>query len=133
MADDKRAELFPTLVYLADTLVTGFDVLDLADRLVETSIEVLGALAAGIMLDDQHGSLRVLASSDEQTRLLELMEVQNEEGPCLDAFRSGQTVAVHDLAEHTDRWPQFVTEAQRQSIDAAYAIPMRLRETTIGA
>src|SRR3954464_11621409 len=101
--DDTR-EFYARLVTLADTLVTGFDVVDLADRLVSSCLEFLPVTSAGIMLDDQRGSLRVLASSSEETRLLELLELQNNEGPCLEAFTTGELVAAGDLSEATGRW-----------------------------
>lgn len=133
MAESHKHDIYTTLVSLADTLVEGFDVLDLADRLVEAALSTLGASAAGIMLDDQRGSLRVLASSSEETRLLELLELQNNEGPCLEAFRSGHAVTVDDLQRESARWPGFGREAEVQGLRSAYAIPMRLRERVIGA
>lgn len=126
-------DLHSTLVYLADTLVSGFEVMDLADRLVVACTELLGAREAGIMLDDQQGSLRVLVSSSEQTRSLELLEIQSTEGPCLQAFDTGLVVEAPDLTTQQSQWPTFVAEAMNQDIGAVYALPMRLRDRTIGA
>ena len=70
--------LFSRLVTLADTLVAGFDVIDLADQLVHSCLEFLPVSSAGIMLDDQRGNLKVLASSSEETHLLELFERWDE-------------------------------------------------------
>lgn len=131
MADSHEHDIYSTLVSLADTLVDGFDVLDLADRLVESALTTLGASTAGILLDDQRGSLRVLAASSEETHLLELLELQNDEGPCLEAFRGGQPVIVDDLEDQSDRWPGFGREAVTQGVRSAYAIPMRLRDRVI--
>src|SRR3954452_12289745 len=80
-ADNPEVEtgFFARLVTLAGSLVTGFDPVDLADHLVGSSLDFLPAVSAGIMLDDQRGHLRVLASSSEETRLLELFELQNNE------------------------------------------------------
>lgn len=133
MSANAQSPLYSGLVELADTLVSGFDVVELADRLAAMSIELAGADEAGIMLSDQRGTLRVLASSTEQMRLLELLEVQNDEGPCLEAFASGRPVLVEHLEGERDRWPIFADEALAQGITAAYALPLRLRETTIGA
>lgn len=129
----KPHDLYGTMVYLADTLVAGFDVLDLADRLVLAATELIGADAAGLMLDDQRGRLRVLLASSEETHLLELLELQTSEGPCLESIRTGQAVAVPSLAEREDEWPQFVAMAREQGITGAYAFPMTLRDTVIGA
>lgn len=133
MEEAPEAELFASLVYLADSLVNDFDVADLADRLVQTCLEHLDVSAAGILLANQRGSLRVLASSSEETRLLEVLEVQNNDGPCLEAFTSGQPVNVDDLKQARGHWPKFTPAAQKLGITATYAVPMRLRDQVIGA
>ncbi len=125
--------LFATLIELADTTITGFDLMSLADRLVGACVEVLGVTAAGIMLADQDSSLRVFASTDEEARMLELFELQNNDGPCLDAFRTGRAVEGVDLSLFTARWPRFAAAALSAGIKTAYGVPMRLRDQTIGA
>jgi GAF domain-containing protein len=125
--------LFATLIELADTTTTGFDLVSMSNLLVEASVKVLGVAAAGIMLADQRKSLRVFASSDEETRILELLELQNNDGPCLEAFHSGAPIDGVDLSTHTARWPHFAPAAMAAGFDSAYAVPMRLREQTIGA
>src|SRR5664279_4152366 len=93
--------LFATLIELADTTVTGLDVMSLADRLVEACVELVGVAAAGIMLADQHSDLRVFASTNEESRMLELLELQNNDGPCLEAFRTGKSIDGVDLSLFT--------------------------------
>ena len=131
MAKDEGA-LFSRLVTLADTLVAGFDVVDLADQLVHSCLEFLPVRSAGIMIDDQRGNLKVLASSSEETHLLELLELQSNEGPCLEAFVSGRMVHAQ-LDDSHERWPSFASEALAQGVLIAYALPMQLRGRTIGA
>ncbi|HEY3409341.1 MAG TPA: GAF and ANTAR domain-containing protein [Propionicimonas sp.] len=125
--------LFATLIELADTTIIGFDLISFADRLVGACVEVLGVTAAGILLADQFGSLRVLASTDEETRMLELLELQNNDGPCLEAFRTGDVIEGVDLSRFTMRWPHFVAAAMSAGITNAYAVPLRLRDQRIGA
>jgi GAF domain-containing protein len=129
----REHQLAATFVSLADTLVNGFDVVGLFDDLAGACVELLDATAAGLMLADPSGRLRVMASSSERSRLLELLEIQNDEGPCLDCYRDGQPVIVHDIVAHQDRWPNFVGDATRVGFGAVYALPMRLRDETIGA
>lgn len=121
------------LVTLADTLVTGFDVVDLADQLVRSCQEFLPVRSVGIMLDDQRGGLRVLASSSEEMRVLELFELQSNEGPCLEAFYAGELVESLTAQETSARWPRFAEAARPEGIVSTYAFPMRLRDRTIGA
>ena len=100
-----------TFVMLADTLVDDFDVVELLDSLAGACVEVLGATAAGLLLNDQKGNLAVVASSSEESRLLEVCQLQSDEGPCLDCLRSGASVISGDLTEDRDRWPTFVAAA----------------------
>jgi transcriptional regulator with GAF, ATPase, and Fis domain len=129
MADERLVETF---VELADTLVDEFDVIDFLHLLVDRSVELLDVDAAGLLLADQHGRLQLIASSNEQVRLLELFQLQNDDGPCLDAFRSGTRVSAADLSA-ADGWPRFAEAAADAGFAAVDALPMRLRKELIGA
>ncbi len=129
----REHRLANVFVTLADTLVNGFDVVGLFDDLAAACVELLDVTAAGLMLVDPAGRLRVMASSSERSRLLELLEIQNDEGPCLDCYRDGQAVLIGDLIAENGRWPTFSEEATRVGFAAVYALPMRLRDETIGA
>jgi transcriptional regulator with GAF, ATPase, and Fis domain len=120
-------------VELADTLVDDFDILDFMHQVTVRCAEILAVPAVGVLLADQRGALRVAAASTEQTRLLELLQLQTDEGPCPDCFRTGRPVAVSDLAAVADRWPDFAQAAQQTGFTAVHALPMRLRSEVIGA
>jgi GAF domain-containing protein len=129
----REALLARTLVELADTLVDDFDVVGLLTLLADRCVEVLGVSAAGLILVAPEGDLRVMASSSEAMRVLELFELQSHEGPCMDCFRTGRAVVNQDLAEVDGRWPRFAREAVDAGFQSAHAVPMRLRGTIIGA
>ena len=122
-----------TLVELADTLVADFDVVELLTLLTDRCVEVLEVGAAGIMLAGPDDELRVMASSSEAMRLLELFELQTREGPCLDCYRTGTAVLETDLTASAVRWPNFAAEALAAGFRSVQALPMRLRGTIIGA
>jgi GAF domain-containing protein len=122
-----------TFVELADTLVLGFDAIDFLHTLTERCVELLEVDAVGILLADQRGALSLVAASTEQARLLELFQLQDEEGPCLDCFHSGQPVACADLTQEPQRWPRFTAMAREQGFASVHAVPMRLREQIVGA
>ena len=129
----REAILARTLVELADTLVADFDVVELLTLLADRCVEVLGVEAAGLMLVAPEGDLRVMASSSETMRMLELFELQSQEGPCLDCYRTGQPVLNQDLATVNGRWPRFAAEALAVGFHSVHALPMRLRGSVIGA
>ena len=125
--------LAKTFVELADNLVADFDLMDFLRLLTDRCVGMLDASAAGVLLADRDGKLRVMAASDEQVRVLELFQLQNDQGPCLMCFRTGAPVIIPDLTREVDRWPRFVTAAHRSGFGAVQALPMRLRDETVGA
>ena len=103
----READVVRSLVEMADTLVDDYDVVDLLTGLADRCVSLLGVSAAGVMLASPAGSLGLVASSSEAMRLLELFELQAQEGPCLDAFRTGERVEHENLQAGTGRWPRF--------------------------
>jgi GAF domain-containing protein len=118
---------------MADTLVDDYDVVDLLTGLADRCVSLLDVSAAGVMLASPEGSLGLVASSSEAMRLLELFELQTQEGPCLDAFRTGQSVEHENLQAGSGRWPSFSAAALQAGFASALALPLRLREATLGA
>ncbi len=118
---------------MADTLVDDFDVVDMLTRLAGRCVTVLGVSAAGVMLASPAGDLRLVASSSEAMRVLELLEIQTDEGPCLDAFRTGELVGHEYLQAGAGRWPRFSMVAVEADFQSVFALPLRLRERTVGA
>ena len=125
--------LVRTLVELADTLVDDFDVVELLTLLTDRCVEVLDVEAAGVMLVAPGGELRVVASSSDAMRVLELFELQSQEGPCPDCYRTGEPVLNADVAKIGGRWPSFGPVAWDAGFRSVHALPMRLRGTVIGA
>jgi len=129
---DKR--LAQTFVELADTLVGGFDLMEFLHMLTERCVELLEVDAAGLLLADGRGALQLVAASTEQARLAELFQIQNDEGPCLDCYRTGLPVIVRDISagNAAAQWPRFAATAMEMGFAAVHAIPMRLRDEVIG-
>lgn len=128
----RESLLAATFVVLADTLVEEFDLVEFLSVLSVRCVELFEAEAAGVMLAAPGGTLTLVASSSERMRLIEVFELQGNEGPCPDCYRTGQAVTETDL-ETTSRWPTFTPEALRVGFRAVNAVPLHLRGQVIGA
>ena len=120
------------LVDLAATFVTDFDVVELSTTLASRCVELLGISAAAVMVATEEGGLRVLGSSSEEARVLELFELQSDEGPCLDAYRTAEPVVSVVLRAGSGPWPRFSAAARSQGYRSVSAFPLRFRDATIG-
>ena len=130
IAVDRLAEVF---VEVADTLVDDFDVIEFLESLTRHTAEVSHAASAGLLLADPQGRLQYMASSTTSVRLLELFQLQYQEGPCLDCFNSGTAVVNSDLGEARARWPRFAPRAVEAGFQSVHAFPLRHRQKVIGA
>jgi hypothetical protein len=130
VSTERLADVF---VEVADKLVDDYDVIEFLQLVTNRTAELIGASDVGLLLADQRGRLQFVAASDENVKQLELFQVQNHEGPCLDAFRSGEAVVNADLQEANDRWPRFAPRATAAGFRSVHAIPLRLRVEVIGA
>jgi transcriptional regulator with GAF, ATPase, and Fis domain len=129
-----EAELLAeTLVEVADTLVDDFDLIEFLRMLTLRTSELFDVSAAGLLLADHRGQLRMMAASDERSEMLELFQVQADEGPCHDCYQQGEAVVDADLGEAADRWPRFAQRAVQAGYRAVHAFPLRLRQEVIGA
>lgn len=130
ISTERLSDIF---VEVADTLVADFDLIDFLVTLCEHATLVSAADAVGILLTDHHGRLRFMASSNESGRDLELLQLQSEEGPCLDCVRTKEPVINTDLSQAGALWPQFAPLAIGAGFHSVHAFPMRLRDDVIGA
>jgi GAF domain-containing protein len=129
----READVVRSLVEMADTLVDDYDIVELLTGLTDRCVSLLGVSAAGVMIVSPQGELHLVASSSETMRLLELFELEAHEGPCLDAFRTGEPVEHVALRPGTGRWPRFAATSIEAGFLSASALPLRLRDTTVGA
>ena len=133
MTEDRERDVAEAFVSLATTLAAGYDVLELLSGLTADCARLLDIASAGLLLADRKGVLHVLAASSEETRQLELFQLQREQGPCLDCFHSKTPVSIESLIREADRWPQFAGAALNAGFRSVHAVPMRLRDNVLGA
>jgi GAF domain-containing protein len=125
-------ELADVFVEVADTLVADFDLIEFLHAVAHHATRVSRAAAAGVLITGRDDNMHHVGASSADAHLLELFQIQNAEGPCLDCFRTGEPVVVEDLTAQYDRWPAFAPRAVELGMSAVYAFPMRLREHVIG-
>lgn len=133
MADTRETDIIRAFTGLADRLVGDFDVVELTTRLTEDCARLLDVHAVGLLLADAAGVLHLLAATSSEARKLEAFQLQREEGPCLDCYRTGLAVSIADLSAEAGRWPRFTASAAGQGFRSVHAIPMRLRHDRLGA
>jgi GAF domain-containing protein len=126
-------QLSQIFVEVADTLVDDFDLVDFLQNLVDRAAGVSGAEAVGLMLESPGGKLRFMAASNPTARMLELLQIQTAEGPCVDCYRSGHPVVNADLNQAQSRWPAFAPAAIEAGFQSVHAFPLRLRKEILGA
>jgi GAF domain-containing protein len=129
----REQALVETFVELVDSLVEDYDVVEFLQGLAARCVELLDVSEAGIMLVDPAGKLRYVASSSERMRVVELLELQLEEGPCFDAYRLHEPVVSHSQEDAAARWPTFAGHVLDAGFASVAAVPMRLRSQVIGA
>lgn len=133
MSAISRERLAETFVQVADTLVDDFDLIDFLTVVTQRAAELTGSSASGLLLSDENGHLQFMAASTESARLVELFQVQREEGPCQDCYRGGAAIREPELETATERWPLFAPRAVRAGFHAVHAFPLRHQRTVIGA
>ena len=133
MSTVSAARLATVFVEVADTLVDEFDVIEFLQMLTERVAGFFPTGEVGLMLGDHRGRLNFVAASNENARLLELIQLQYDDGPCLEAFQSGRPVTNVKLSGAAARWPAFAPEAFAAGFESVHAFPLRLRGEVIGA
>ena len=133
MVNISTRRLADVFVEAADTLVDEYDLIEFLQMVTNRTAEITGASDVGLLLADQRGQLQFVAASNENVKALEIFQLQNHEGPCLDAFQSGQPIIETDMEAAAARWPVFAPRAATAGYRSVHALPMRLRNDVIGA
>ena len=128
----REGQLVEAFVTLADTLVVGYDLVDLLHSLVSKCVPLFEASAAGIILTDEE-EFEVVASTNERSRLVEILQLRSGSGPCVESVITGHSVSVPDIDASGPKWPRFRAGALEQGFGSMFSVPMRLRATTIGS
>ncbi|WP_433828508.1 GAF and ANTAR domain-containing protein [Actinoplanes sp. CA-015351] len=124
--------LAAVFVEVADTMVDRFDLTVYLRMLADRVTALTAAQAAGVLVADRGGCLGFVTGSGDSA-LTELLDLQQSEGPCLDAYRTGEPIINADPREAARRWPRFTPQAARAGFRSVHAFPLRQRDQVIGA
>lgn len=130
----RERDIIRAFVSLSQELVDDYDVVDMLVELTINCAKVLDVASAGLLLADHRGVLHLAASSSERMESLELLQLQRDEGPCLDCYRDGAMITIDDLATSPQarQWPQFAAAALKAGYHSVHAVPMKLRGHVLG-
>jgi transcriptional regulator with GAF, ATPase, and Fis domain len=129
----RETRVLAAVVSLVDSLLDDFDVVDLLTQLTERCVDLLDVEAAGFLLADPLGQLRLLAATSEQARDIELFQLQADDGPCVQCYATGHPVSVADVRSDPSQWPRFAGAARDAGFAAVHAVPMRVAGKVLGA
>jgi GAF domain/ANTAR domain len=132
MDTPRETRVLGAVVTLVDSLLDDFDVVELLTDLTEQCARLLDVRAAGLLLASPRQDLHLMAATSESSHDLEIFQLQTDEGPCLDCFRTGQPISTPNLEAEKARWPRFVTAATDAGFMSVHAVPMRAAGTVLG-
>jgi len=124
--------LFAATRSFVDTLAERFDVADVLYGLTDHTVSVLEATTAGVSLAGNDGVLVYVSAHSEGASELETVQQDSRQGPCHQAYLTGQMFTVQEIAVH-DEWPLYRTKAAQLGLRAVVGVPLTIGDRCIGA
>jgi ANTAR domain/GAF domain len=107
------------------------DLLARLGRVVEATRTVVGVDGTGLTLTSDDGQPRWVAVSDAAMQLLEEVQHDFGEGPCLAAFAEDRVVAVQDLRRELV-WDRIAVVVRQLQVRGVLSVPVRLADQPVG-
>jgi GAF domain-containing protein len=133
MAAHRERRMLHAIVRLMGDATGGGDLDERLQILVDECVALFDVDAAGLILFGRSGDLHVAASTGHYGALLELLQVEAGEGPCLEAARTGEVIAVPEVAAVEKRWPHFSRSATDAGYASAHSVPLRFKKSVVGS
>jgi GAF domain-containing protein len=128
---DPLAALTTNLAETAQILFSAGGVDSTLEQVVTVAVHTIeGCDFAGLFLLEE-GVIVTPVHTDQLVELIDTLQRDSGEGPCLDAIAQRIMVYGEDL-ETDERWPNFGPDAAGQGIRSALALPLTTHDT-IGA
>jgi GAF domain-containing protein len=104
---------------------------DALHEIIGAAIPLLRADGVGLMLADRQGELRWVTATNEAEQAFEQAQRDLAEGPCLDAYTTGQLVRTADL-QADPRWPRLGPAARSHRVRGVLSAPLLLDDQQVG-
>lgn len=125
-------ELAETLSDVARTLQAEPDVSATLRAIVKAAIDYIPAAQhAGISLIED-GEIRTVEPTDHIVEIIDQLQYDLREGPCVDAITEHRTFRVSDVGTEA-RWPAFGPAAAQQGIHSLLSYRLFVTHRTLGA
>jgi GAF domain-containing protein len=105
---------------------------DALQRVVDAATVVFSVTGSGLMVLDSTETLRYVAASDDAGRVLEVVQEEEGEGPCIDSFVLGTTVTTAD-ATSDERWPAVARRLTSTAVRAVLGTPVLVAGGPVGS
>ena len=127
-----HALFLQTLTGFTQSLVVPHNTQDVLEQLTESVSAVLGITGSGVSL--AVGDRLTLATAvPPRVAELEQFQERSQQGPGVEAYRSGKVVTVTDLSQGEQEWGDYTKVASRLGLAAVAAAPLVVSAVHLGA
>lgn len=127
-----KEKLADVLGEFARTMVTDFPIQGILQHLVTRIVDVMPVTAAGVTLITPSLEPRYVAASSPSALLYEKLQTELGDGPCLEAYTTGEAISIPDL-DLEGRFLKFTPRALEAGLTAVFTFPLHHGDVQLGA
>ncbi|WP_420452157.1 GAF and ANTAR domain-containing protein [Ilumatobacter sp.] len=125
------SQLVGVLERFATTMAGTYEVDDVLYELGDRTVEILDARGAGVSVANEQGQLLFVTATSETVIAVERTQEQNQAGPCVEAFATGEVVAVRNIADLDSE--DYRRAARESGFESVVGVPLWTGATRIGS
>lgn len=120
------------IAHAVAAIVRTHDVVDALAQVVDGCARAYPSEAVAVLATDGTGGLELLGSSSHRADALELLQVQQHRGPCVDAMAADAPVVGVGREDLVARWGDVGRAIADAGFEEVHAYPMRWAGTRLG-